>query len=437
MSTDAGAEFDVAVVGASIAGCTAATMFARRGARVALIERQPDIAAYKRICTHLIHPSALPTLARTGLIEPMEAAGAVQSTFDVWRRWGWIRPREDDARARHVYAFNMRRELLDPMLRRLAAQTPGVELLLGHTVNGLLRTGDRVSGVEAAAKDGGCRRLSARLVVGADGRSSRVAKLAGINERSAINNRFAYFAYYRDLPLASGSGTQLWFLDPDVAGALPQDSGLTLLVYFGHRARLPEWKRDLEGSFVRAFAGLPLAPPLRDARRVSPLLGKLEAPNVRRSGAPAGLALVGDAALASDPTAGVGCSWALQSAEWLVEETAAAVLGDESLEQALRRYRRRHRAQLIGHHRLISIDAKAGPPSPIERLFFSAAVHDPATARHLHDFATRKIRPRQFLAPTAVARALGATRRPASAVSHERLNRRRSAVTTTNQKQTP
>ena len=408
MSTNAGPEFDVAVVGASIAGCTAATLFARRGARVALIERQPDIAAYKRICTHIIHPSALPTLRRTGLIEPIEAAGGVQSTFDVWRRWGWIRPREEEARERHVYAFNMRRELLDPMLRRLAAQTPGVELLMGHTVNGLIRADDRVSGLQAVAKDGGCRRLSARLVVGADGRSSPVAKLAGINERSSINNRFAYFAYYRDLPLASGSGTQLWFLDPDVAGALPQDSGLTLLVYFGHRDRLPEWKRDLEASFVRAFAGLPLAPPLRDAERVSPLLGKLEAPNVLRSGAPAGLALVGDAALASDPAAGVGCSWALQSAEWLVEETAAAVLGDEPLERALRRYRRRHRAQLIGHHRLISIDSKAGPPSPIERLFFSAAVRDPATARHLHDFATRKIRPRQFLAPPAIARALGA-----------------------------
>lgn len=417
MSTNTGPDFDVAVVGASIAGCTAATLFARRGARVALLERQPAITAYKRICTHIIHPSALPTLRRSGLVEPIEAAGAVQSSFDVWRRWGWIRPREEAPTERHVYAFNMRRQLLDPMLRRIAAETPGVELLMGHAVSGLVEADDRVSGIEAVDKDGGRRRLSARLVVGADGRSSPVAKLAAIKERSSRNNRFAYFAYYRDLPLVTGNGTQLWFLDPDVAGALPQDSGLTLLVYFGHRDRLPEWKRDLEGSFTRAFAGLPLAPPLADAERVSPLLGKLEAPNVLRSGARRGLALVGDAALASDPTAGVGCSWALQSAEWLVEETAPAVLGEEPLERALRRYRRRHRAQLIGHHRLISIDSKAGPPSPIERLFFSAAVSDPVTARHLHDFATRKIRPRQFLAPPAITRAVRARMLLASAPS--------------------
>jgi flavin-dependent dehydrogenase len=38
-------DYDVAVVGASIAGCTAAILFARRGARVALIESHGDPAA--------------------------------------------------------------------------------------------------------------------------------------------------------------------------------------------------------------------------------------------------------------------------------------------------------------------------------------------------------------------------------------------------------
>ncbi len=39
--------FDVAIVGASIAGCTAATFFARRGARVALIERHSTLKILK------------------------------------------------------------------------------------------------------------------------------------------------------------------------------------------------------------------------------------------------------------------------------------------------------------------------------------------------------------------------------------------------------
>jgi 2-polyprenyl-6-methoxyphenol hydroxylase-like FAD-dependent oxidoreductase len=56
--------YDVAMVGASIAGCAAATLFARRGARVALIERRSDPDAYKTLCTHFIQPSAVPTMER-------------------------------------------------------------------------------------------------------------------------------------------------------------------------------------------------------------------------------------------------------------------------------------------------------------------------------------------------------------------------------------
>jgi flavin-dependent dehydrogenase len=53
-------QYHVAIVGASIAGCTTAILFARNGARVALIEREGDPAAYKKICTHYIQPSATP-----------------------------------------------------------------------------------------------------------------------------------------------------------------------------------------------------------------------------------------------------------------------------------------------------------------------------------------------------------------------------------------
>ena len=56
--------YDVAVVGASIAGSTAATLLAREGASVALIERHSDPNAYTALCTHFIQPSAIPTIER-------------------------------------------------------------------------------------------------------------------------------------------------------------------------------------------------------------------------------------------------------------------------------------------------------------------------------------------------------------------------------------
>src|SRR3954463_11495601 len=88
-------DFDAIIVGASIAGCTAARLYAQRGARVALVERRPDVDAFKTVCTHYIQPSATPTIGRLGLVGAIEARGAVRNSIDFWSPYGgWIRPRQ-------------------------------------------------------------------------------------------------------------------------------------------------------------------------------------------------------------------------------------------------------------------------------------------------------------------------------------------------------
>jgi flavin-dependent dehydrogenase len=91
MSASSGAEhYDVAIVGASTAGCTAARLFAQRSARVALIERRPALDAYKTVCTHFIQSSAAPTIEELGLAPLIEQRGAVDNSIDMWTRAsGW------------------------------------------------------------------------------------------------------------------------------------------------------------------------------------------------------------------------------------------------------------------------------------------------------------------------------------------------------------
>src|SRR3954470_19497656 len=157
--------FDVAVVGASIAGCTAARLYALRGARVALIERRPDPSAWKVVCTHAIQSSAAPTIERLGLAPLLAQRGAVRIHGEAHSPYGgWIHAPPDAPRG-----YGVTRRTLDPLLRTLAAQTPGVELMTGRTAVGL--PGD---GVEVETRDGARSVLRARLVVGADGRSSTV-----------------------------------------------------------------------------------------------------------------------------------------------------------------------------------------------------------------------------------------------------------------------
>ena len=83
--------YDAAIIGASIAGSAAAIFFAQKGAKVALIERDADPAAHKKLCTHYIQASATPAIERLGLAEKIEAAGGLRNDVVVYTRWGCIR----------------------------------------------------------------------------------------------------------------------------------------------------------------------------------------------------------------------------------------------------------------------------------------------------------------------------------------------------------
>jgi menaquinone-9 beta-reductase len=402
--------YDVVINGASIAGCTAATLYARQGARVALVEKRSDPAAYKVLCTHFIQPCGQPILAKLGLIEELEAAGAVRNSVRYSTRWGWILPGTDGQSL--PYGYNVRRETLDPMLRRLATATPGVDVFLGSTVDQLVTYGRRVVGVLGTGPDGAFE-LRSRLVVGADGRDSTVATLAHVPEKITKNKRFSYFAHFKGLPRPDGDATYSWFREPDVVYTMPNDGDITVIAVIPSMERLAEFRADLPGAFRRFIASLPNAPRIDQAEQVTKIIGTVHYPLVARKPTGDGLALIGDAALTSDPLWGVGCGWALQSADWLVTATAAAVQGFGDLPQALARYRRQHHAQLHGHQFLISDYASARPFNPIERLMFSAAARDAGMAAHMHMFGSRLTRVRDFLSPRAMARAVAVNLRHA------------------------
>jgi 2-polyprenyl-6-methoxyphenol hydroxylase-like FAD-dependent oxidoreductase len=405
MTKNAQLEADVAVVGASIGGSTLATLLAREGLRVALIERSPDPNAYKRLCGHFIQASATPVIRRLGIDAAIERAGGVRNGADVWTRWGWIRPRPaPGTQARHGYS--LRRSKLDPMVRGLAAETPGVTYLGGMTATALSEEGERVTGVVARDRARRETHVRASLVVGADGRNSDVARLAGARERTKGNQRFCYMAYFAGLEHATDRRAGFWMLDPDVVISSPNDEGITLVALFVHKPRLGAFKRDREGAFREVVRGAPGAPDLGRAERVSKFIGYVDYSLVRRQPTPRpGLALLGDAALTADPVWAIGCGWAFESASWLADAVTPALHGEESLRRGLRRYRAQHRRRLAGHARVIADAAKGGaPPAPV-RALLAAATRDNETALRFEDFGTRSAPVHRFLSPRALARA--------------------------------
>jgi 2-polyprenyl-6-methoxyphenol hydroxylase-like FAD-dependent oxidoreductase len=403
MTDPAQADYDVAIVGASLAGATTAIMLGRAGARVALIEQRPDAGAFKRICSHYIQASAVATLQRTGLLEAMEQAGAVRSRARLWTRWGWVAPSPVESSV--PSGVNLRREILDPLVRGIAAATPGVELMLGHTCKELVREGDAIRGVRVSGPQGEMLTLRARLTIGADGRDSRAAELSGVKTKTVRHGRFAYGGYFEGPQPEGSPDASLWLLDPHMAACFPTDSGQVFYAAMPTKERLPEFRADPAKALVEFVAAIPEAPPIRASRLTGPIQGKLDMTNVAHTPTAPGFALVGDAALAIDPLWGVGCGWAFQSAEWLSDSIAPALGGAEPLEQGLRRYRRRHARHLRGHSLLMYDYAGGRKLTPPERLLFSAAARDERLARTFEAFGTRSIGPARMFA-TGIPRAV-------------------------------
>lgn len=405
-----GAAYDAVIVGASIAGCATAIQLGRAGARVALVEKKPAPNAYKRTCSHFIQAGGVPAIERLGLLEAIEAAGGKRSRMHAWTRWGWIEaPPEGAGRA-----LNLRREVLDPLLRSTAAEAPGVELMLGWGAERLLRENGTFTGVAVREPGGEEREIRARLTIGADGRDSRIAELSEVPVKTFPHGRFAYGAYFEGAAPAHAPDATIWMMDPQWAAAFPTDSDLTFYAAMPTKDRLPEFKRDPHRALVDFIGDVPEAPPIREGRLVGSVMGKVDMTNRKREPAAPGLALIGDAALATDPLFGVGCGWAFQSAEWLCESVSPALQGAEPLEQGLERYRHRHAKELREHAFLIHDYATGRKFNPTERLMFAAAARDPQAAALFDRLGMRRARPSQVL-PRLVPRAIAVNARHALA----------------------
>ena len=372
--------YDVIVVGARCAGAPTAMLLARKGYRVLLVDRAGFPS--DTVSTHLVHPPGVAALARWGLLDDLVRTGCPpieRYAFDFGPFHLEGRPRPVDGCAT---AYAPRRTVLDTMLVD-AAHRAGAEVRERFTVDGLVVDHGRVVGVRGRSRAGASVVERARVVIGADGWSSRVARMVGAEEYLAKPAlQWSSYTYWRDLPV-DGFET---FIRPHRGGAaLPTNDGLTLLIVGWPVAEAAAYKADVEGNYLRTLDLVPdLAERVRAATRVERFSGG-NVPNLFRTPFGPGWALVGDAGYVRDPITAQGMSDAFRDAERCVAALDEAFTGVRPFDEALADYQRSRDEAVMGMYGFTTELATLAPPPPALQAVLAAAAGEPAA---MDDFAS-------------------------------------------------
>ena len=402
--------YDAIIVGARCAGSPTAMLLAQKGYRVLLVDKASFPSDTPK--GHYIQPSGVAYLAQWGLLNHVAASGAppVPTTvFDVGPFALKGSPRTAAGEVAPGYA--PRRSVLDKILVDAAVRA-GVELRERFSVHGLTTDAGRVTGIRGRA-NGVELAESARIVIGADGIYSRVARQVDApiyQQRPTLTG--AYWSYWSGVPLES---IEVYPRDGRLAVAFPTNDGLVCVAGQWPHAEFHAIRSDVERTFYEL---LELAPSLADrvsgGRRETPFEGRFDLYNYLRRPYGAGWALVGDAGYMKDPITGQGIGDAFRDAELLAEAIDAGFSGRRPLGAALADYeRRRNEAIMPMYDFTCQLAALQPPPPEMQDLFGALRWNQAETDRFLGTIAGTVPIP-EFFAPENVERIMRGALVPAA-----------------------
>ncbi len=351
--------YDAIVVGARCAGSPTAMLLAKKGYRVLVVDRSTFPS--DTVSTHFIHAPGVDALRRWGILDKIVATGCppvdtYSFDFGPITISGTPQPAGGSSTA-----YAPRRTVLDTLLVD-AADAAGAEVREGFTVDEILIEDGHVKGIQGRDRDGHPVIEHARIVIGADGANSLVAKAVEpeqYKEKPIL--QAGSYSYFTDLPVTGFEIT----IRPDRGwAALPTNDGLTLVVVGWPYAEHTANKADVEGNF---FKTLELSPAfmerMRSATRVDRFYGS-PVPNFFRKPYGQGWALVGDAGYSKDPITAQGIGNAFRDAELCAAALDATFTGDQDFETAMANYQAERDAHSLPMYEFTTQLAALEPPPP-------------------------------------------------------------------------
>jgi len=335
---------DVAIVGGGLAGAALATHLGRAGREVVIFERAPTWRW--RAGGVFTSPATVAALRRLGLDDAAVArvARPVPAMRVETPRGADFRLTYGDDGSLTAPAVGLDRATLDPLLLELAA-TAGAEVRAGVTVTGVERpagTGGHFE-ITLSGPEADTRTELARLIVGADGIRSQVARSEGVARPARFAARTALTYHLADPSPEVPRDARMLILRDGYVGIAPVPRGrVNVGIVLG-----PSWRAALHADGADQLA----------ARLVSEIPATADDPAPWRAGDPTdtvegaapvghrvsavagpGWFLVGDAAGFLDPFTGEGIHRALVSAELAADAIDGLHSGRRNAEGAAEAY---------------------------------------------------------------------------------------------------
>jgi len=353
-------EYDALIIGARVAGATVAAFLGDAGYRVLLADRA--IFPSPALSTHFFRGAGfVSVLHDLAVLDDALALGAPR----LVRQYRYVdgaatyqtEPPQDPGEM--GFCLSIRRRALDDLMVRRAAASQSVALLQRTRVTDLDWEGGRVVGARLAGPDGQ-RTVRARMVIGADGRHSSIARAVEAPNRCwDSGTRALYYCYVREFAAREGDlpdGPEFSLLGDELAYVFPSEAGLTCLALsinlqeYNSLGPTRESRTGRLATLLDRHAGI--APRWHAAVMEGGWLGTGPEPNYVRTPYGPGWALVGDASLHQDPWTGFGMDSAGVHARALAESLISWWWGEMGEDEALDAYRRRRDEHGLERYRI-------------------------------------------------------------------------------------
>ncbi len=393
-------DYDVIIVGARCAGSPTAMLLARQGYRVLVLDRATFPS--DTISTHVVHPPAVTALRRWGLLDQLTASGCPPVHTYVFD-FGPITISGSPGGEGGV-AYCPRRFVLDPILVQ-AASDAGAEVREGSTVDGVVISDGRVTGVRGHRRGGAQFAESAAIVIGADGLRSAVAEAVGADHYHGKPRLLVgYYSYWSGLPMHGRFET---YVRPHRGfAACNTNDGLTVVIAGWPYSEFEANRRDIEGSVRRTMQ---LAPSfyerLQGATRETRFVGAA-VPNYFRKPYGPGWALIGDAGYNKDFITAMGIHDAFRDAELCATAVDQTLSGERSFDDAMADYQAaRDREVMPMYEFTTQLATLEPPPEDLQHLLHAMqGNHEAMDAFVRMNAAT--LSPTEFFSPENVQRIL-------------------------------